>query len=1045
MRANPWTRRVALLAFLLHLAGIAAVQAQVTTGTIVGSVIDPSGRPIAGATMVASDGLRAVNRTTVSDGTGRYRFADLAPALYDISAVAPGFERVQREQVTVAVDSQQRLDFYLPVAGVVQAVEVTAPLASVQIESADLGTIIDQRRIESLPLNRRDFLQLAMLTPGVNPAAQGSELSSRGSFAMHANGGREEYNNFLLDGVDNNDPYVNRYVVQPPVDSIQEFKIATNSYSAEYGRSAAGQVNVITKSGSNRFELAIYEYFRNQVLNARDAFDEPGVKPPFNRNQFGASLGGPLLRNRTFAFASLDLLRERRSVTRLSTVPTDLQRSGNLSELPSAVIDPFTQQPFDGNILPVNRIDPIALKVLDLFPHANRPGLAGNYLYDAPLRESQNQAAVRIDHRLSDSAQLTVRYNHGLVDAIDPYGEDTETVPGFGNSYRDPAHNAMMQYQRVLGGRAISTTLGGFNSYARDILPENRGTDVGKLWGVDWLQVSGRDFGYPSMTVAGFSKIGDSTNLPIQRKTTTYQFAQAVTLDRGQHLWRFGGEIRHQRLDGNLDILARGSLSFSGFISGSGISDLLLGYPSFGLQSKSDNTLRLRTTAYNIYAQDDWKVGPNITINLGVRYEYNTPAVDPTNHMSSFDAATGTVVPVGTQGMPAAGMQPDRNNIAPRVGLAWRPRPGLAVRAGYGLYYDASMFEVNSAQYFNPPQFTLRVFFPTQFSLLTLADPFPSNGGFAPPASLSTLSPDLVTSSMQHWNLSLQQQVGPVGTLTVSYAGSKGTSLIRPRDLNQPRPGPGDVQDRRPYPEYGSIFFVESAGHSTFNSLQLTLNHPLVRGVSVSAIYTLSKSMDDGSSFLGTSGDPNFPQDSQNVAAQWGPSNFDIRHRFGASFIYQLPAGNALTRDTELRGIVTVQSGQPLTPLLRFDNSNTGNTGQQSGADHPDLVGSPSISSPSAAAWFNTAAFAVPAPYTFGDAGRNILRGPGYSSVDLALARRIRLGANRRVWIEAQVFNLFNRVNYDQPEHYVDEAATFGRIFSAKAPRQAQLVVRVDF
>jgi len=1045
MRVSPLTWKVAFLAGLLAPVGIATVQAQVTTGTITGSVIDPSGRPIAGAAVVASDGSRAVSRTTVSNEVGRYRLADLAPALYDISAAAQGFDRVQRQQVPVAVDSEQRLDFHLPIAGIVQTVEVTAPLAPVQIESADLGTIIDQRRIQSLPLNRRDFLQLAMLTPGVNPPAEGSELSSRGSFAMHANGGREEYNNFLLDGVDNNDPYVNRYVVQPSVDSIQEFKIATNSYSAEYGRSAAGQVNVITRSGSNRFDLAAYEYFRNDALNARNAFDDAGEKPPFERNQFGVSLGGPLLRNRTFAFASFDFLRERRAVTRLSTVPTDLQRSGNLSELSATVYDPFTRQPFPGNIIPANRIDPIAPKVINLFPHANRPGLAGNYLYNAPSRENQNQATIRVDHRLSDSDQLMARYNRGMVDAFDPYAEDTETVPGFGNTYKDPANNAMLQYQRVLGDRTVSTTRFGFNSYARDILPENYGTDVGALWGVNWLEVPERDYAYPTMTVAGFSKVGDTGTLPIQRKTTTYQFGQTITLDRGQHMWRFGGEIRHQRLDGNLDILARGSLTFSGLLSGSGMSDLLLGFPSFTLQSKSDNTLRLRTTAYTAYAQDDWKISPDITFNLGLRYEYNTPAVDPTNHMSSFDAGTGTVIPVGTNGMSASGIQPDHNNIAPRIGIAWHPRSGLAVRGGYGLYYDASMLEVNSAQYFNPPQFTLRVYFPTQFSLLTLSNPFPSNGGFAPPASLSTLSPDLVTSYMQHWNVSVQRQVGPIGILTVSYAGAKGTNLIRSRDLNQPPPGPGEVQDRRPYPAYGSIFYIESAGRSTFNSLQLQLSRPLARSVSVWAVYTLSDSKDDGSAFLGTNGDPNFPQDSQNMTAQWGPSNFDIRHRFAASFIYQLPAGNVITRNTELRGIVTLQSGQPFTPLLRFDNSNTGNTGQQSGSDHPNVVGNPAISSPGADKWFNTGAFAVPAPYTFGSAGRNILRGPAYSSVDLALARRIPLAGSRGLWIEAQVFNLFNRVNYDLPELYVDEAATFGRIFSAKAPRQIQLAVRVSF
>ena len=1045
MRAGVLPLTIASLALLLLPVSTATVQAQVTAGSIAGTVIDPSGRPIPGAAVVASDSLRASTRTAVCDEEGRYRFTDLAPALYDVSAAAQGFEQVQRPRVQVAVDSRLRLDFRLPVAGIVQAVEVTAPLIPIQVESADLGAVIDQRRIQSLPLNRRDFLQLAMLTPGVNPPSQGSELSSRGSFAMNANGGREEYNNFLLDGADNNDAYVNRYVVQPPVDSIQEFKIVTNSYSAEYGRSAAGQVNVITRSGSNRFELSAYEYFRNQALNARNAFDTEGEEPPFERNQFGVSVGGPLWRNRTFAFANLDYLRQRSSVTRLSTVPTDLQRAGNLSELPVTVYDPFTRQPFPGNVIPANRIDPIARSVIDMFPHANRPGLAGNYLFNAPYREDQSQATIRVDHRLSDKGQLMGRYNRGMTDSFEPYAEDTETVPGFGNTYQDPANNAVLQYQRVLGARTLSVSRFGYNSYSRDILSENAGTNVGALWGVTWLNVPERDYAYPTMSVAGYSKAGDSGTLPIRRTSATYQFAQTFTLDRGPHLWKFGGEFRRQSLDGNLDILARGSLSFSGLLSGAGMSDLLLGYPSFTLQSKSDNTLRLRTGGWSAYALDEWRVGRDVTLNLGVRYEYYTPPVDPTNHMSAFNPDTGTVVPVGTGGVSDSGIRPDYNNIAPRVGIAWQPRPGTVVRGGYGLYYDAGMFEVNSAMYFNPPQFTLRAWFPTQSSLLTLSNPFPTNGGFAPPPSISTLSPELVSSFMQHWNASVQRDLRPVGILTVSYAGSKGANLIRSRDLNQPPPAPGEVQARRPYPAYGSIFYIESAGRSTFNSLQVQLTRTLANNVAVWAVYTLSDSKDDGSAFLGTDGDPNFPQNSQDMAAQWGPSGYDIRHRFAASFIYQLPAGNPVTRNTELRGIVTLQSGQPFTPLLRFDNSNTGNTGQQSGSDHPNLVGNPAIANPGADRWFDTSAFAVAPQYTFGNAGRNVLRGDGYSSVDLAIARRIPLGGVRSLWVEAQVFNLFNRVNYDLPELYADEPTTFGRIFSAKAARQAQLAVRVSF
>jgi hypothetical protein len=907
-----------------------------------------------------------------------------------------------------------------------------------------LGGVIDQRRIQALPLNRRDFLQLSLLVAGVQPPVEGSELSARSGFAMHANGGREEQNNFLLDGVDNNDPYVNRYVVQPPVDSIQEFKIATNSYSAEYGRSAAGQVNVITRSGTNDFSLFAYEYFRNRALNARNYFDGE-QKPAFNRNQFGFGAGGPIVRDRTFVFGTVDLLREHRGLSRLSTVPTLAVRGGDLSSLGQTITDPYTGQPFRDNVIPRERISPVALKIVDLFPAPNLPGSGGNYLNNAVLRNDVTQTQVRLDHRFARSDQLTARYSCGLTDAYEPYAEDAESVPGFGDYLRDTAQNLMAQYQRSLGERTVNSLRFGFNRFSRQLKPENYATDVGASWGVTWLSVPARDFGYPIMSVAGYSRLGDAYSLPIARVASTYQVVDALTLTRGSHLVQLGGEIRHQRLDGRLEMLTRGSLSFSGMISGSGLSDLLLGLPSFGLQAVSDNPIALRTTAFTAYAQDDWMLGRNVTVNLGLRYEYNTPPVDPTGHMSTLNPATGRIVPVCTNGVSCSGIGSDWNNIAPRVGVAWRAGRDVVVRAGYGIYYDSGMLEVNSAQYYNPPQYVLRAFFPTRYSLLTLDDPFPTAGGYAPPASISMLAPHMVSPYMQHWNATVQRQLGQLGTVSVSYVGSKGHHLIRSRDLNQARPAPGPVQARRPYPEYGSIFYIESAGRSAYDALQVAFTRPMAHGIALSVFYTCSRSNDDASAFLDTVGDKNFPQDSQNMAAQWGRSSFDYPHRFSASFIYQLPSGHAVTRNTEVRGIVTLQSGQTLTPILRFDNSNTGNTGQQSGSDHPNLIGDPVLSNPTADQWFNTGAFAVPPPFTFGDAGRNILRGPGFASVDLSLARRIPLKGRSSLSVEAQVFNLLNTTNFDLPELYADEPTTFGRIFSAKAPRQAQLAVRVSF
>ena len=355
------------------------------------------------------------------------------------------------------------------------------------------------------------------------------------------------------------------------------------------------------------------------------------------------------------------------------------------------------------------------------------------------------------------------------------------------------------------------------------------------------------------------------------------------------------------------------------------------------------------------------------------------------------------------------------------------------------------MLTVNTAQYFNPPQFNLRVFVPGPQGLLTLDNPFPLSSSFAPPATLSILSPDLQTGSMQHWNVAVQREMPSLGSVTVAYAGSRGSHLIRPRDLNQPAPGPGDVDARRPFPAYSDIFLVESAGSSTFHSLQALVNRPLTHGVSLWGAYTLSKSTDDASTFLGTPADTNFPQDSRHPEAERAPSSFDVRHRLAVASVVELPRGNRWTRDVQFQAIAVLHTGQPFTPILRFDNSNTGNTGgSTSGSDRPNLVGNPVLANPTAEAWFNTRAFAIAPPGTFGNAGRNNVRGPGFASFDVGLSRRIPVGG-RALTLGLQAFNVFNRVNFNLPEHFVDEPSTFGRVFSAQAARQVQLVARLKF
>jgi hypothetical protein len=990
--------------------------AQLTTGSISGYVYDPSRKPVPYAEVSATDSSRGLIRKVRTGEGGFYLIPDLAPAEYTVAASASGFEPYRAPGVVLHVNSRLRFDLDLSLGVRRESIAVPATQTQVHSESSGLGAVLDRTQIDGLPLNRRDFLQLSLLTPGVVPPVQASELSSRGGFAMHANGAREEFNNFLLDGVDNNDQYENTYVLQPSAGTIYEFKIATNSYSAEFGRSGGAQVNVVTRNGGNQWHGDAWEYLRNRQLDARNYFDAEG-KPKFVRNQFGGGLGGPLQKERSFFYGSYDGLRERQGQTQLATVPTLEQRGA----------------------VPASRVSAAGAQILKLFPLPNLPGSAGNYLGQPVASENSSQVSARFDQELRDGGLLTFRYSIGKQKVFEPFSHGGSTVPGFGDYVNNTGQNAMIHHQRAFGARTVHSLHLSFSRSFRDVLPQNYQIDAGKLWNVSWLNVPARDFGYPMINVTGFSLVGDQTQTPINRHTNTIQLREDLTVIRGNHALKFGAEVRNVRLNGSLDYFARGQLSFSGAISGSPVTDVLLGYPSFSIQSQFDNPQTMRTTAYNAYVQDDWKVLRNLTVNAGLRYEYNTPPTDPHDRMSVLDVATGTVVNVGTNGISRSGIRSDANNFAPRAGVVWTPRPNLVVRGGYGVYYDASMLVVNSSLYFNPPYFNVRAWFPTATNLLTLDDPFPLNRAYTPPPSPNTLSPDITTAYLQHWNVSVERQLGKGTVASVAYAGSKGTHLLRSRDLNQALPGAGSVAARRPLPAFAGIFYEETSGNSNYQSFQASVDHRATRMLTILGAYTASKSIDEASAFLATQFDRSFPQNSRNYRAERGLSGFDMRQRLTAAAVYRLPWR------CEIRGIATAQSGRPVTPNLQSDNSNTGNSGGIFGLDRPDVLHSPALANPTPQRWFDTGAFAIPERYHFGNAGRNIITGPGEFNVDLALSRRFVLRENLALTMDAQAFNLLNHAQFNQPEAYIDAPANFGRIFSARAPRQVQLALRLSF
>ncbi len=458
--------------------------AQVNTGSVSGYVLDPSAKAIPNAAVTLEDTARSLTRSVQSSAAGYFEFDGLPPAEYRLSVNAPPFAQMTTQPVRIEVDQRARINLHTTLAARGERVVVTARTPTTSNDSSDLGAVLDQTLVSGLPLNERDFLQLALLLPGTTTPVQGSQLSTRGTFAMNANGGREENNNFLLDGVDNNDSDTRGYTIEPSVDAIQEFKIATNSYSAEYGAASAGQVNIITRSGGNNFHGTGYDYLRNRDLDARNFFDGSD-KPQFIRNQFGGGVGGPIVKNSTFFFVSYEGLQEDQGQTQLGTVPTLAVRAGNLSSLGSTVLDPFSGKPFPNNVIPASLISPYAADVLALFPQPNLPGASGNYLGNPIGTTAQNEATARVDRRLTENSQLTLRYSYGRQNLFEPYAETNTELPGFGDYVFNRSHNALIQYQQTINPRTINSVLLGFNRAVREIFAQNYTTNVNTALGCE--------------------------------------------------------------------------------------------------------------------------------------------------------------------------------------------------------------------------------------------------------------------------------------------------------------------------------------------------------------------------------------------------------------------------------------------------------------------------------------------------------------------------------------------------------------------------------
>jgi hypothetical protein len=1054
-----------LFLILVLLLSSSVASAQTHRATVRGHVGNINGNDVAGARVRLVHAGTNETRSITAGTEGEFVISQLPPGTYRLEVESNGYGKYVRE-FELQVNRIQRIEVTLEVGPLpVEVVNVTDTLPPLQKDSAAAGTVIENRQVVGLPLDGRNFYELSLLVPGAVPAAPGSAGSVRGDFAFSVNGAREDGNNFLLDGVYNVDPKLNTFGVRPSVDAIREFEMLTSTYDASFGRNAGAQVNVVLKSGSNRMHGSAYEFFRNGALDARNYFAPPDQPAPqYQRNQFGFSLGGPILRDRTFFFVDYEATRAREGITRVTNVPTVAERGGDFSQSSLPVpVDPLTGQPFTGSFIPAGRINAIGRAIANLYPLPNRAVPFQNFVSSPAQRDRNDTFDVRLDHALGTRSNLAFRYSFGDRNLFEPFtGASFSLVPGYGATIPRRSQNVMLSETHIFTPAFINDARLAYNRVALGVIQERAGVSVNNRVGLPELSSDPRDFGLSQINVTGFSALGHEGNNPQNSVTNTYQILDTATYARGRHLFKFGFDFRFVQQNAFRDVQSRGFLTFSNSVglTGNALADLLLGAPFITGGARLDNAQHLRTNSYNFFVNDSLRLTPRLTLSAGLRYEYNSPSVDAEDRANIYDPQTQSLVAAGTSNMPRSGYRSDKNNFAPRVGLAWTlGREGRTVlRAGYGVYYDQSALAPGEALYFNAPYFDFNLYFSLPGLPLALSDPFPRFFPVPLPDSALAIQRDLRTAYMQHWSLGVQRELGGSRVLEVAYVGSKGTKLLAGRDINQ-----GQLTTLpfviRPVPRFDDITILESRANSSYHSLQVKFQQRLDFGLSLLSSYTWSKSIDDASSFFTSAGDPNFPQNSFDLRQERALSNFDVRHRLSLSYSYDLPFGrgrallsdagvlSALLGGWQMNGIVTLQTGRPFTVALlpEIDNSGTGrSTLGFLGNDRPNVAGDATLAGRTPEQWFNTTAFVFPPRGTFGNAGRNILTGPGTENVNASLVKNMALSERLDLQLRAEFFNLFNHPNFNLPDNFLG-SPTFGRILSAQSPRHVQFGLKLLF
>jgi hypothetical protein len=1067
---------LSLLALLLALS--LTVLAQQETATVTGEVKDTSGAVIAGAAVTITNIETNISLRTATTDQGAYTVPGIKPGLYTITVEQPGFRKAVRSGLVFQVNQTARIDFALQAGAISEVIEITGGAPLLETETSARGAVIDQKKIVDLPLNGRDYNQLALLSPGVLGGTP--RLASIGfKGALNVNGNRVFMNVFMLDGVDNIS-YSNSFrgdnvqVVQPSVEALQEFKIQTNAYSAEFGRSAGAVVNATIKSGTNQVRGSVYEFLRNNALDANNFFANLAgqEKPVRKRNQFGAAVGGPIIKNRTFIFGDYEGLREREGTVRFSTVPSANEKNGVFS---SAVVDPFNNRaPFANNTIPSTRFDPVAAKIVALFPNPNLPGTSNNFVAAPVTRTRQDQFDVRVDHNFSSAVNLFGRYSMVDSDLFRP-----APMPGLAEgSFNDAfgtgdsrSHGLAVGMNWTINTRMTSDFRFGHSRGDYFVFPPNFGTNGAEAVGLKNVPNAADIIGgLPKLNIQGFSAFGRHTSTPQFQTPRAYDFKASLSHLTGRHFLKYGGEwlfVSTKIRDINALI---GSMTFSnGIFTGRALGDLLLGLPQrLALTSNSVFDQGQRMQFY--YVQDDFKLTPRLTLNYGMRYEYATPPVEADNQFANFDPKTGAIIFAQDGDLfERALINPDRNNFAPRFGFAWSPTDRWVIRGAYGIFYNHTNRQGREGLLgFNPPFLvdnTISVSgnnVTADRAIFRLQDGYPN--GLLDPTRLSATvgrraqDSNQRTAYVQQWNLGLQREIFKDLLLEVAYVGNKGTKLAGFRNVNQRavvinQATGAATAGARSFPTLGDIQFLENRVLSNYHSMQVRVEKRFSQGFTFLGSYTWGKALTESPDHLSTSGaGAGFdvgtfrePQNPNNLKAERGLAEFDIKHRFVMSYVWELPFGQGRRYGSNAGALADLLLGGWNVTGIHSFQSGLGLTAIQSGGGvldlggerrgRPNLIGDPD-GPKTIDQWFNRAAFSATDPtrgIVFGSSGIGVMRGPGLINFDFTLAKNFHLSETRYFQFRTELFNAFNRVNLSVPNLNIADNA-FGTIRTTATP-----------